>query len=94
MNRFTEENFRYLCDELIKRDHDLKLIIEQYGYPPIWTRDNTFATLILTILEQQVSLASAFAAFQKLKENRESPVHKVKFIPFQTVYEVMQHAGL
>jgi DNA-3-methyladenine glycosylase II len=34
----------------------------------MWTRDNTFATLILTILEQQVSLASAFAAYQKLKE--------------------------
>ena len=68
MTRFTEENFRYLCDQLIKRDHDLKLIIKQYGYPPMWTRDNTFATLILTILEQQVSLASAFAAFQKLKE--------------------------
>ena len=68
MNRFEEENFRLLCDELIKRDSDLKLIIEQYNYPPMWLRDNTFATLILTILEQQVSLASAFAAFQKLKE--------------------------
>ena len=68
MNRFEEENFRLLCDELIKRDSDLKLIIEQYNYPPMWIRDNTFATLILTILEQQVSLASAFAAFQKLKE--------------------------
>ena len=28
----------------------------------------TFQTLILTILEQQVSLASAYAAFKKLKE--------------------------
>ena len=68
MNRFEEENFRLLCDELSKRDPDLKLIIEEYNYPPMWIRDNTFATLILTILEQQVSLASAFAAFQKLKE--------------------------
>ena len=68
MNRFEEENFRLLCDELIKRDSDLKLIIELYNYPPMWIRENTFATLILTILEQQVSLASAFAAFQKLKE--------------------------
>ena len=68
MKRFAEENFRPLCDELIKRDDDLQLIVSKYGYPPMWTRDNTFATLILTILEQQVSLASAFAAFQKLKE--------------------------
>ena len=68
MNRFAEDNFRSLCDQLVETDHDLKLIIEKYSYPPMWTRDNTFATLILTILEQQVSLASAFAAYQKLKE--------------------------
>jgi DNA-3-methyladenine glycosylase II len=68
MNRFTEDNFRSLCGQLIETDHDLKLIIENYGYPPMWIRDNTFETLILTILEQQVSLASAFAAYQKLKE--------------------------
>ena len=34
----------------------------------MWTRPATFQTLILTILEQQVSLASAYAAFKKLKE--------------------------
>lgn len=34
----------------------------------MWVRAPTFATLVLTILEQQVSLASAYAAFQKLKE--------------------------
>ena len=34
----------------------------------MWTRPPTFSTLILTILEQQVSLASAYAAFKKLKE--------------------------
>jgi len=68
MNRFNEENFRPLCDQLIKTDSDLQIILQQYGYPPMWTRENTFATLILTILEQQVSLASAFAAYQKLKE--------------------------
>ena len=34
----------------------------------MWTRTATFQTLILTILEQQVSLASAYAAFKKLKQ--------------------------
>ena len=43
-------------------------IICQYGYPPLWVRANTFETLVLTILEQQVSLASAYAAYKKLKE--------------------------
>ena len=34
----------------------------------MWTRSASFATLIHIILEQQVSLASAKAAFEKLKE--------------------------
>ena len=65
---FNKENFSVICDKLSKRDKHLKLVIGQYGYPPMWTRPNTFQTLILTILEQQVSLASAYAAFKKLKQ--------------------------
>jgi DNA-3-methyladenine glycosylase II len=34
----------------------------------MWSRPATFQTLILTILEQQISLASAYAAFKRLKE--------------------------
>jgi DNA-3-methyladenine glycosylase II len=65
---FSAENFRSGCDLLSKKDKDLYNIIRQYGYPPMWTRPATFQTLILTILEQQVSLASAYAAFKKLKQ--------------------------
>ena len=66
--KFNKENFSVICDKLSKKDKHLKRIIGQYGYPPMWTRPNTFQTLILTILEQQVSLASAYAAFKKLKQ--------------------------
>ena len=66
--RFDEANFTLFCDKLAKRDKDLRKIIKQHGYPPMWTRPATFQTLVLTILEQQVSLASAYAAFRKLKE--------------------------
>ena len=66
--RFDKENFSVICDKLSKKDKHLKGVIGQYGYPPMWTRPNTFQTLILTILEQQVSLASAYAAFKKLKQ--------------------------
>jgi DNA-3-methyladenine glycosylase II len=65
---FNDDNFRSTCDILIKRDKDLKRIIKEHDYPPMWTRPATFQTLILTILEQQVSLASAYAAFKKLRE--------------------------
>jgi DNA-3-methyladenine glycosylase II len=65
---FNNTNFFTLCDELADRDKFLAAIKTEYGYPPIWTRPNTFSTLVLTILEQQVSLASAFAAYKKLLE--------------------------
>lgn len=65
---FTEANFYQFCDELAKKDKDLAGIIREHGYPPMWTRPASFQSLILFILEQQVSLASAYAAFKKLRE--------------------------
>lgn len=65
---FHADNFHLLCDRLGRKDKELKAIIEVYGYPPMWTRPPGFATLIHIILEQQVSLASAKAAFLKLTE--------------------------
>lgn len=65
---FHEKNFQTICDLLAKKDAGLKAIIREHGYPPMWTRPNRFQTLVLTILEQQVSLASAYAAFKKLRE--------------------------
>lgn len=64
---FSADNFQTYCNRLSKKDDHLKLIIKQHGYPPMWTRKQGFETLILTILEQQVSLAAAFAAYKKLK---------------------------
>lgn len=66
--KFTADNFHALCDQLSAKDPYLAAIVQQYGYPPMWRRPNTFQSLILTILEQQVSLASAYAAFRKLKQ--------------------------
>lgn len=43
-------------------------IVARLGNPPLWPREPGFATVVLTILEQQVSLASARAAFTKLLE--------------------------
>jgi DNA-3-methyladenine glycosylase II len=68
MLQFNQKNFHSLCDQLAETDQHLKSILAEYSYPPLWTRPNTFDTLVLTILEQQVSLASAYAAYLKLKE--------------------------
>ncbi len=51
---------------LSETDADLARIIRKLGHPPMWARKPGFATLIHIILEQQVSLASARAAFEKL----------------------------
>lgn len=65
---FSEENLQPLYDLVTRKDKDLRGIIKEYGCPPIWIRPNSFETLVLTILEQQVSLASAYSAYKKLKE--------------------------
>ena len=65
---FTQQNFHFLCDQLAKKDKQLRSVIKQYGYPPVWTRRPSFQTLVHIILEQQVSLASARAALNKLKK--------------------------
>jgi len=67
-NKFTSSNYHSICDELALRDPDLAIIIQTYGHPPFWSRPNTFETLVHVILEQQVSLASALSALNKLKE--------------------------
>jgi DNA-3-methyladenine glycosylase II len=41
--------------------------VASFGPPPLWARPPTYATLVHLILEQQVSLASAQAAFDRLR---------------------------
>src|ERR1700742_5358601 len=66
--KFNQSTFPSICDELAQRDTDLAAIIKAHGYPPMWNRPNTFETLVHIILEQQVSLASALSALNKLRE--------------------------
>ncbi len=68
ISSFNKDTFHPICDHLAKNDQQLQSIIDKYGYPPMWRRSNSFASLIHIILEQQVSLASAKAAFIKLKK--------------------------
>src|ERR1700754_4693738 len=68
LKQFNHSNYHTICDELASADADLANIISTHGYPPLWSRPNTFETLVHIILEQQVSLASALSALNKLKE--------------------------
>ena len=64
----NQQQYFDLCDWCTEREPKLKSVINKFGYPPFWHREPNFATLILTILEQQVSLASAKSAYNKLIE--------------------------
>jgi DNA-3-methyladenine glycosylase II len=68
MNTFSPSSFQPLCNKLASADPDLAAIIKAHGYPPMWNRPNTFETLVHIILEQQVSLASALSALNKLRD--------------------------
>jgi DNA-3-methyladenine glycosylase II len=65
---FTADTFYNCCDILAAKDSVLHHIIHAHGYPPFWSRTPGFASLIHIILEQQVSLASALSAYNKLSE--------------------------
>ena len=61
-----EHSFAAAVAELSSADSDLAAIVEQHGIPEFWAREPGFPTLVLLILEQQVSLASARAAYGRL----------------------------
>ena len=65
---FTAETLPGFCARLAENDPELALVVQKYGYPPFWARPNSYETLVHIILEQQVSLASALAALNKLRE--------------------------
>ena len=55
------------CKKLVASDDHLAKVYKKYGVPPLWDRPTGFATLLQIILEQQVSLASAKACYDKLE---------------------------
>ncbi|MBX2892617.1 MAG: DNA-3-methyladenine glycosylase 2 family protein [Saprospiraceae bacterium] len=65
--KLDETNLKEASHWLAAQDATLASVLEKYGYPPLWSREPGFSTLVHIILEQQVSLASANAAFQRLK---------------------------
>ncbi len=75
----TEETFGQGLHFLSDRDSDLAQILTKLGPPPMWAREPGFPTLIHIILEQQVSLASARAAYDRLLEAA-SPLTPVRFL--------------
>jgi DNA-3-methyladenine glycosylase II len=66
VNPLTEETVRQYAAELGRLEVRFQSVLDRLGPPPLWEREPGFPTLVLIILEQQVSLASARAAFNRL----------------------------
>jgi DNA-3-methyladenine glycosylase II len=75
----TQETLALAVRDLAAGDRDLCGIVERFGPPPLWDRPAGFATLAHIVLEQQVSLSSAQAAFDRLREVAE-PLTPERFL--------------
>jgi DNA-3-methyladenine glycosylase II len=71
LTRLTKETLNTAAQALAALDPQLASIYDQHGPPPMWARRPGFSTLLRIILEQQVSLISASAMFERLRSNIE-----------------------
>jgi DNA-3-methyladenine glycosylase II len=60
--------FERVMAALVDADGALARIVVEHGAPPFWSRPAGYRALVLLILEQQVSLASAEAAYRRIRE--------------------------
>ncbi len=67
MKTYSRNTFKKHCDTLRKKHDIIAQLHLRYGYPPFWKRENCFESLCKTIIEQQVSLASAKSSYERLK---------------------------
>ena len=77
----TGEELERGARALGRRHRAFRAILDDHGVPPMWERKAGFPTFLHIILEQQVSLASARAAFDRLCEAAE-PLTPAAFLEF------------
>lgn len=68
IRRLTRKTVRRGVEILCERDAGLAGIVERHGFPPVRLRKAGFATLAQIIVEQQVSLASGWAIWERLED--------------------------
>lgn len=66
VDRFDADAFVDACALLADEDDALGEVIRQYGVPDFWHRPPGVPTLVLLIMEQQVSLESGAAMYRRL----------------------------
>jgi len=66
VDRLDEETFALAAGLLADEDEHLARVIDRWGLPQFWHRQPGFRTLVLLVLEQQVSLESGAAMYRRL----------------------------
>lgn len=66
IERLDEETFALGAEMLADEDEHLARVLDRWGLPDFWHRQPEFRTLVLLILEQQVSLESGAAMYRRL----------------------------
>jgi len=82
--QLDKANYARAVRNLTERDAHLAGIITQHGAPPMWVREPGFPTLVYLILEQQVSLASAKAAYDRLLAAVKNQLTPKRFLKLTT----------
>ena len=68
INRLDRATFEEAATLLASEDESIQRVIERWGMPEFWARIPGFETLVLLILEQQVSLESGAAMYKRLRD--------------------------
>ncbi len=63
----TAETFPSYAHALAKRYPELDTIVRRWGLPDFWCRKPGIESLVLIILEQQISIAAARSIYCRLK---------------------------
>ncbi|MFP4552479.1 MAG: S26 family signal peptidase [Actinomycetota bacterium] len=66
VDKLDGATFRLGVELLAEEDEHLARIVDRWGHPDFWERQPGFRTLVLLILEQQVSLESGAAMYARL----------------------------
>lgn len=66
VERLDAGTFANACEMLAREDENLARVLDTHGLPQFWERRPGFPTLVWLILEQQVSLESGAAIYERL----------------------------
>ena len=63
------KNFKNNVNKLASRYSEIKLIVDFWGIPKYWYREPSFRSLVLIVIEQQISTIAAKTIYNKLEKH-------------------------